>query len=85
MDECCVSFNQPRGKRVVVDTLDPDLIRFVDGHCQKLGTNGSSKFMSTLMYSITPPHFPHEHINRDVVLGFCNDRMSSSQNVNRTC
>ncbi|KAL4228086.1 hypothetical protein ACF0H5_013521 [Mactra antiquata] len=47
-DECCVSFNQPRGKRVVVDTLDPHLMQLVHGSCQKLGTDGSKCFVNNI-------------------------------------
>ncbi|XP_052796498.1 uncharacterized protein LOC128228954 [Mya arenaria] len=40
-DETCVSFNQPRGRRVVPDTIDPDLMQYVHGSCKKRGTQGS--------------------------------------------
>ncbi|XP_052278252.1 uncharacterized protein LOC127876820 isoform X2 [Dreissena polymorpha] len=47
-DECCVSFNQPRGRRTVVDHLDPNLMRFVHGSCQKKGTSGSRCYVQNL-------------------------------------
>ncbi|XP_045205524.2 uncharacterized protein LOC123557854 [Mercenaria mercenaria] len=39
--ECCVSFNQPRGRRVVLDHLDYDLMQYAHGSCKKMGTQGS--------------------------------------------
>jgi len=48
--ECCVSFNQLRGRRVVLITYDPHLMSLVHGHCAYRGTTGDSNLLVVTLY-----------------------------------
>ncbi|XP_060594306.1 uncharacterized protein LOC132748709 [Ruditapes philippinarum] len=55
--ECCRSFNQPRGKRVVLDHIDYNLMRYAHGSCQKMGTQGERCIVDELKTGTVGLHY----------------------------